>query len=123
MTDETPIDPEQFELRLPLWAVTDEEGFRKRGLPGALRTFVDDFQGPFLDLFTREDIAKDYLRMGRFTNWRAVELTTPAQVRSAALVCEQRGCLYVGLDCTGPQSRAGRFFSIRQFLAFVGPTG
>ena len=31
MTSEDQIDLEHFELRLPLWAVTDAEGLRKRG--------------------------------------------------------------------------------------------
>jgi hypothetical protein len=42
MTGEDEIDQEHFELRLPLWAVTDAESFRECGLPGALRDFVCD---------------------------------------------------------------------------------
>ncbi len=123
MTGEDQIDPEHFELRLPLWAVTNAEEFRDWGLPGALRVFVHDVHGSFLDFFTGEDIAEGYIRKAGFTNWRAVELATPMQVRAAALDCEQRGCRYIGLDCTGRRDKSGRFFTICQFLTLIDRVG
>jgi hypothetical protein len=120
MTYESQIDSQQLELKLPLWAVTDNDSLRERGLPGALRSFVDELRGPFLDLFTREEVAAEYLRKGSFSNWQPVELSDFAQVRSAVLASQQRGCVYVGLDCTGSRNQTGRFFTIREFLPLVG---
>ena len=109
MTGQTQIDSERSELRLPLWAVMDAEGFRERGIPGALRIFHDELQGRFLDLFTREDIAKEYLRKASLPTWRAVELATPVQVRSAALACEQRGAFTSVLTVPGRRTRVVDF--------------
>src|SRR5438034_70351 len=108
MTSQEQVDPEHFELRLPLWAVTDTQGLHKRGLPYALREFVDDVHGGFLDLFTQEDIAAGYIRKAGFTNWQAVALTTAEQLRAAVVAFEQRGCNCIGLDCTG-RDKSGQF--------------
>jgi hypothetical protein len=68
---------EHFDLPMPLLAITDAESLQKRGLPSALRLFVHDVHGPFLDLFTRENIAAGYIQKAGFTNWQAVALSTP----------------------------------------------
>jgi hypothetical protein len=113
------IDLEHFELRLPLWAVTDSESLGKWGLPDALREFQHDIHGRFLDLFTEEEVAEGYIRKAGFTKWRAVALATPAHLRAIVIALEQRGCNWVGIDCTERLEKSGRFFSTQQFLALV----
>jgi hypothetical protein len=119
MADEGQLDQECSELRLPLRAIVEAEQFRDRGVPSALRVFVHDRHGPFLDLFTEKGIAEGYVRKANLPTWTAVELSTPADVRSAILACEQRGCHCVGLDCTGYRDANGRFFTSHHFLTLI----
>jgi hypothetical protein len=119
MTGEDQADLEHFELRLPLWAVTDAEALRKRGLPDALREFHHDVHGRFLDLFTREDIADGYLHQAGLTRFRAVALETPEQLYAVVVAFQERGCACIGLNCTDRLGKNGRFFTIHQFLALI----
>jgi hypothetical protein len=115
MTGEEQIDSEQFELRLPLWAIADVEG--------CICACGSELHGPFLDLFTGKDIAEGYIRKAGLTKWQTVELATAAQVPAAVVVlCKLWEGLYVGLDCTGPRDGSGRFFTNRQFLALMDRT-